>query len=409
MSYLQTIQINDSKVSTVRGKPGSNNQSHFFQPKLSINQPNDKYEQEADIMAEKVMGKSNNENFFFKPRAPLVQRKCAHCEEEEQLQRKENSSQEPASDNVTSFYIDSLSSKGSSLTEKERSFFEPRFGYDFSNVKIHNDNAAAESAQAVNALAYTSGNHIVFNQNQFSPETNGGRNLLAHELTHVVQQNSSQSATNNIQRQDNKSEDEKLPLNKKVELEAPKDDLPSVIASPENKEAEKAHLGFDFSKSISANPPKYPMPDTYAFSLVYRDANLKSFGDDDAFFAVDIGHEPNFQLTLSPDPHNAQIYQAAFTLMNFHFRRHKQEFIELGISPLVAYSQPSGGLAGGAQAQIEWHVTSKFSITASSVINASKHDDKAPIDYSSVSLGTAKGLDWSWSPVSVGMVWHFDQ
>src|SRR5262249_51142380 len=61
---------------------------------------------------------------------------------------------------------------------------------DFSDVKIHTDHAASKSAQSINALAYTTGNNIVFNQNQFSPESESGKKLLAHELTHVVQQQS---------------------------------------------------------------------------------------------------------------------------------------------------------------------------------------------------------------------------
>jgi hypothetical protein len=65
---------------------------------------------------------------------------------------------------------------------------EPRFGYDFSRVRIHADVAAAESARALNALAYTSGQDIVFDSGQFRPGSPAGQKLLAHELTHVVQQ-----------------------------------------------------------------------------------------------------------------------------------------------------------------------------------------------------------------------------
>ena len=121
------------------------------------------------------------------PYAP-VQRKCAECEEEEKLQRKENNLGKAETGNELETYIGNLNSGGTYLPDNVRSFFEPRFGYDFSNVKIHNDSAAAKSAESVNALAYTSGNNIVFNQNQYSPETNNGKRLLAHELTHVVQQ-----------------------------------------------------------------------------------------------------------------------------------------------------------------------------------------------------------------------------
>jgi len=165
----------------------------FFQPKLTINQPNDIYEQEADAMADKVMRMPSNKNAntFFKPAAiSSIQRKCDHCEEEEkQLHRKENSSRD--SSGAPAIVHDVLnSSNGKKLDAGIRSFFEPRFGYDFSDVKIHNDSVAVKSAQSINALAYTAGDNIVFNQNQFSPETDTGKRLLAHELTHVVQQKS---------------------------------------------------------------------------------------------------------------------------------------------------------------------------------------------------------------------------
>ena len=165
----------------------------FFQPKHSINKPNDIYEQEADSMTDKVMRmKGNgNESGFFKPaKVSAVQRKCEHCEEEENIQRKENSEDSLSSGKDLDGYIGNLNSGGNTLTNKAKDFFEPRFGYDFSDVKIHNDAEAARSAQSINALAYTSGNNIVFNENQYSPEADSGKRLLGHELTHVIQQNS---------------------------------------------------------------------------------------------------------------------------------------------------------------------------------------------------------------------------
>src|SRR5207253_648342 len=69
-----------------------------------------------------------------------------------------------------------------------RSFMEPRFGHDFSQVRVHTDERAAESARSVNALAYTAGQDVVFGGGQYEPGTNEGKKLLAHELTHVVQQ-----------------------------------------------------------------------------------------------------------------------------------------------------------------------------------------------------------------------------
>jgi hypothetical protein len=81
-----------------------------------------------------------------------------------------------------------LHSPGQPLDAQTRSFFEPRFGHDFSQVRIHLNAKAAESARAVDALAYTFGRDIVFDTGQYTPGKSSGQRLLAHELTHVVQQ-----------------------------------------------------------------------------------------------------------------------------------------------------------------------------------------------------------------------------
>ena len=81
-----------------------------------------------------------------------------------------------------------LRSPGQPLDGGTRAFFEARFGHDFSNVRVHADTHAAQSAQAVNALAYTVGQHTVFAAGQYAPDTSAGKRLLAHELTHTIQQ-----------------------------------------------------------------------------------------------------------------------------------------------------------------------------------------------------------------------------
>ncbi len=81
-----------------------------------------------------------------------------------------------------------LRSPGQLLDVPSRAYFEPKFGQDFSGVRVHTDARAAQSAESVNALAYTVGKNIVFGTNQYSPDTYAGRSLLAHELTHVIQQ-----------------------------------------------------------------------------------------------------------------------------------------------------------------------------------------------------------------------------
>ncbi|MCP5110969.1 MAG: DUF4157 domain-containing protein, partial [bacterium] len=97
------------------------------------------------------------------------------------LHRRDSSSHAPAVGQV-------LGESGEPLSSNVQAFMEPRFDFDFSKVRVHSNATAAESARAVNAHAYTVGPNIVFGSGQYSPETIQGRRLLAHELTHVVQQ-----------------------------------------------------------------------------------------------------------------------------------------------------------------------------------------------------------------------------
>ncbi|MDP5279471.1 DUF4157 domain-containing protein [Sphingomonas sp. DG1-23] len=83
---------------------------------------------------------------------------------------------------------DVLASSGHPLGQQARAWFEPRFRRDFSTVRVHCDARAGQAARALGARAYTSGHHIVFGEGQYHPGSAGGRRLLGHELTHVVQQ-----------------------------------------------------------------------------------------------------------------------------------------------------------------------------------------------------------------------------
>jgi hypothetical protein len=84
----------------------------------------------------------------------------------------------------------SLPARGQPLAQPLRDFFEPRFGYDFSDVRLHTDARAAGLAESIQARAFAVGNEVVFGMGEFAPETSRGRELIAHELTHVVQQES---------------------------------------------------------------------------------------------------------------------------------------------------------------------------------------------------------------------------
>ncbi len=108
-------------------------------------------------------------------------------EEEENLQAKGIAGRSPQISAPIQSQINSLRGGGWPLSESERAFYEPRFGYDFSGVRLHTDSRAAEVARALNAHAFTVGRDMVFGTGQFAPGTDSGKRLLAHELTHVVQ------------------------------------------------------------------------------------------------------------------------------------------------------------------------------------------------------------------------------
>ncbi len=162
----------------------------FIQPKLTIGPVDDPYEKEADSMAEQVMRmpqKNGQKQTFFKPAISTVQRKCKECEKEEKLQMKAVNNTN-AGTIAPSAVHDVIKSGGAPLDAGTRDFMESRFDYDFSNVQIHNDSLAHQSSANINAKAYTYGNHIAFANGKFQPNTNDGKQLLAHELTHVIQQ-----------------------------------------------------------------------------------------------------------------------------------------------------------------------------------------------------------------------------
>jgi hypothetical protein len=124
---------------------------------------------------------------------------CETCQKKEREQKLQKSASGPGRAGVAPPVVGHvLNSPGRPLEPATRSFMEPRFGRDFSGVRIHNDSRAAESARAVDAHAYTVGQHIVFDQGKYDPHSNSGRDLLAHELAHTVQQHGLQRFSNDL-------------------------------------------------------------------------------------------------------------------------------------------------------------------------------------------------------------------
>lgn len=109
-------------------------------------------------------------------------------EEKEEAQTKGAPGGTPNVSKGTEASIKDMKGRGQPLPESTRSFFEPRFGTDFRQVRVHTDTKAAETAKAINAKAFTKGKDVVFGANEYSPGTSSGKKLLAHELTHVIQQ-----------------------------------------------------------------------------------------------------------------------------------------------------------------------------------------------------------------------------
>ncbi|PHV04467.1 hypothetical protein CSQ96_25485 [Janthinobacterium sp. BJB412] len=180
------------------------------QAKLSVNQPGDHFEREAERMADHVMsaptivkpewatGRASDwasmaGDRLQKKEADRVQRKEAEPiqrKDADRVQRKESGAA-PQVDATTHSALMNKMSGGEALPAETRGFMEPRFGADFSGVRVHRDRESAGLSNRLGARAFTLRNHVFFSDNQFQPGTREGKHLLAHELTHTIQQGQS--------------------------------------------------------------------------------------------------------------------------------------------------------------------------------------------------------------------------
>jgi hypothetical protein len=183
-------------------------------PKLTVKQPGDAFEQEADRVADQVMRMPGADGPPVAGRrakptsdAPSLRRKCAcgggstgcaGCRAEDKVKLRRQAAGTSDVNAAPPIVLDVLDSPGQRLDAGTRGFMESRFGRDFGDVRVHSDSVAAESAGAVGARAYTVGETIVFGDGEYRPGADSGRRLLAHELSHVVQQ--SHSAQTAMQR-----------------------------------------------------------------------------------------------------------------------------------------------------------------------------------------------------------------
>src|ERR1041385_2564801 len=162
--------------------------SRVIQPKLTIGQSDDADEQEADRVADNVTAATSGSLVHAPCRACALGRACGKCQNEVRIQSSRIHGHTPALSTALESSLGSLRARGQPLAASTRSFFEPRFGHDLSEVRVHTDPNAAESAAAIAARAYTTGRNIVFAAGAYKPNTSAGQRLLAHELAHPFQQ-----------------------------------------------------------------------------------------------------------------------------------------------------------------------------------------------------------------------------
>jgi hypothetical protein len=191
------------------------NSHPIFQAKLSISSPNDSQELEADRVADTIINSdlktpviggvsptTSVESFSNLQRAAgkKTEEGGSSMPEDEFVALKLNSPNPTSSPAISTSSLNS--NPGAPLSQSARNYMEPRFGYNFSSVQIHTNPEAIQMASAINAAAFTHGQHIYFNRGRYNENDNSGRKLLAHELTHVVQQGGgdSQVARDKIRR-----------------------------------------------------------------------------------------------------------------------------------------------------------------------------------------------------------------
>jgi hypothetical protein len=197
----------------------------FFQPaSQAIQRKCDKCEEDDKKVSRKPEDKKEEEKKLQrqpeKEEDKKLQKKEDKKEEEDKKLQKKESNNSSNAVNVTGSYVNTLNGKGSAMPTSAQQFFGRKMGYDFSNVKIHTGAEAAQSAKEVNAKAYTIGNNIVFNHGRYDTLSAEGKKLLAHELAHVMQQDT------NLNRKSEEEGDKKI--SEEVTEEVPAEEIANV-------------------------------------------------------------------------------------------------------------------------------------------------------------------------------------
>lgn len=332
-----------------------------IQPKLKVNSPGDVYEQEADRVADQVMRMPE----------PTLQRACAcggacpECKTEDQelVQTKPNASKPRGKCEQVAMRVmrstrtsngakesaarvpSSSSSKRSNLDSNTKSFMEARFATNFDQVRVHTGRRAAKAAMALDARAFAIGPDIYFGSGEYRPHTSSGRRLLAHELTHVVQQG---HATPKVQRQETGTSNELTDQASPV----PTGDSIAPVVDEADRSTRTAITVIEAALTAADGAlAEQAFPDEKLARIRVQADKLRPMLD--AYRKVERGEQPAPGLTLDFDPVRDQIDEGDADMLA------QSEFEDSGSvgagSPQVFASRTERGLvsmrAGGADVQ----------------------------------------------------------
>lgn len=188
--WQSVARPNDASSLDFSQVPVRDVQATGIRTKLDVSATGDMHEQEADRVAEQVMRMPPSTRQHPCACGVCQTRGAASLGPDHQLVRGERRTSAPSSatSTVPPIVHDTLRSPGQALDPAVRVYMEPRFGHDFSRVRIHADGQSAHAARTIQARAYTLGNDVVLGEGEYRPATASGKRLLAHELVHVVQQ-----------------------------------------------------------------------------------------------------------------------------------------------------------------------------------------------------------------------------
>jgi len=284
--------------------------SGALQAKLRIGQPGDVYEQEADRVTDVVMRMPNSQ-IRSKEDTPKIRRTSSIANSLEVHPDIESG-------------LKTQRGRGQPLPNHTRAFFEPRFGYDFSKVRIHSDHRTGSIAKSLHARAFTIGTDIGFNAGEYVSNTKRGQNLLAHELVHVIQQDSVSGKPSNQKIVMRNGGEQPAAIASPSDVEQQELPTPELTDAPSlapDQAADRTPEGYDVDWSIDYNevirgnvPPQFrrdrrsgntPNHDILIIHALNMHPNIRQAGDAVHFDGAHLF--PDGPVRLGPNRHPANI------------------------------------------------------------------------------------------------------